>query len=107
MQPKEGSLTLRQRFESQRQSASTPPQSKPHEDAMLRALLGREVTVKFQSGDAVTAVFTALDRFTIKLGGDMVVFKHAIQSVRLAAPVVSPKASAVPSASAGKGDAAN
>jgi len=84
VKPKEGSLTLRQRFESQRQSASTPPQSKPHEDALLRTMLGREVTVKFQSGGEVTAVFTALDRFTIRLGGDLVVFKHAIQSVRVA-----------------------
>jgi len=46
-------------------------------------MLGREVAVKFQSGGEVIAVFTALDRFTIKLGRDLVVFEHAIQSVRL------------------------
>ncbi len=66
MKPKEGSLTLRQRYEAQRQGAPKQTQSKPPDDALLRALLGREVTVKFQSGGEVTAVLTALDRFTIR-----------------------------------------
>ena len=84
MKTKEGSLTLRQRFESQRQSASTQPQSKPPDDSFLRPLVGHSVVVKFQGGEEVIAVFTAFDRFTIKLGTDLIVFKHAVQSVCLA-----------------------
>jgi hypothetical protein len=84
MKTNEGSLTLRQQYEAHRQGAPKQTQPNQPEDALLRALLGREVMVKFQSGGEVIAAFTALDRFTISLGSDLVVFKHAIQSVRLA-----------------------
>ena len=86
MKTNEGSLTLRQRYEAQRQNAPTQPQSKRAEDVMLRALLGREVAVTFRSGGEAVAVLTALDRFTVKLGSDLVAFKHAIESVRLRSP---------------------
>jgi len=78
MKTKERGLTPRQRYEPQRQSPS-----KPTDQAMLRAMPGREVGVKLQSSGEVTAVFRAMDRFTIKLGDDLVVFKQSIQTVRL------------------------
>jgi sRNA-binding regulator protein Hfq len=86
MNEKERNLTLWQRFELSRQNTTTKSQPKPQEDTFLRPLVGHLVTVKFQTGEEITAIFTAFDRFTIKLGLDLVVFKHALQSVRLASP---------------------
>jgi sRNA-binding regulator protein Hfq len=83
---KEGNLTLRQRFELSRQSTSVKSQPKPQEDTFLRPMVGHPVIVKFQNGEELGAIFTAFDRFTIKLGHDLVVFKHSLQSVRLACP---------------------
>jgi hypothetical protein len=80
---KEGNLTLRQRFELSRQSTSAKSQPKPQEDTFLRPMVGHPVIAKFQSGEEVAAIFTAFDKFTIKLGHDLVVFKHSLQSVRL------------------------
>jgi sRNA-binding regulator protein Hfq len=81
---KEGNLTLRQRFELSRQRPSAKSQPKPQEDTFLRPMVGHPVIVKFQNGEEVAAIFTAFDRFMIKLGRDLVVFKHSLQSVRLA-----------------------
>jgi sRNA-binding regulator protein Hfq len=86
MKEKEANLTLRQRFELSRQNTSTKSQTKPQEDTFLRPLVGHPVILRFQTGEEIAAIFTAFDRFTIKLGLDLVVFKHALQSVRLASP---------------------
>ncbi len=83
MKEKEGNLTLRQRFELSRQNPTAKSQPKPQEDTFLRPMVGHPVIVKFQNGEEVAAIFTAFDRFTIKLGCDLVVFKHSLQSVRL------------------------
>ena len=84
MKEKEGSLTLRQRFEVSRQSPTAKSQPKPQEDTFLRPMVGNPVIIKFQNGEEVAAIFTAFDRFTIKLSQDLVVFKYSLQSVRLA-----------------------
>jgi sRNA-binding regulator protein Hfq len=86
MKTNEGNLTLRQRFEQNRESTSTKSESIPSADIFLRKLIGHSVTVKFQGGDEVTGVLAAIDRFTIKLGADLVVFKHAVQSLRMTGP---------------------
>lgn len=86
MKDKEGNLTLRQRFELSRQNTSAKSQPKAQDDTFLRPMVGHPVIVKFQTGEEVAAIFTAFDRFTIKLGCDLVVFKHSLQSVRLACP---------------------
>ena len=86
MKENEGNLTLRQRFELSRQSTSPKSQPKPQEDSFLRPMVGHPVIVKFQNSEEVAAIFMAFDRFTIKLGCDLVVFKHSLQSVRLACP---------------------
>ena len=80
-------LTLRQRYEVKRQTAhpDTKPNARPnmrHEDELLRSLVGRSVVVRFQNGGAVTETLATMDRFTMQLGTGMIVFKHAVQSVR-------------------------
>ena len=84
MKPNEANLTLRQRFELERQS--TKSQSQPFVDIFLRKFVGHPVTVKFQGGDQITDVLAAMDKFTIKLGDNVVAFKHAVQSVRMEEP---------------------
>jgi sRNA-binding regulator protein Hfq len=86
MKEKEANLTLRRQFELSRQSTSAKSQPKPEENTFLRPLVGHPVIVRFQTGEEIAAVLTAFDRFTIRLGLDLVVFKHSLQSVRLACP---------------------
>jgi len=82
MKPKEEGLTLRQRYEQGRQGNKAKPTPASGADVFLSPLMGQSVIVRFQGGDEITAVLSEMDRFTLKLDCGMVVFKHAIQSVR-------------------------